>query len=128
MGTFSLDIELANPSGTSYRTVSALVDTGASYSQVPEPILRGLGVSPHTARTFALADGRRVHRDIGRTWIRVNGATEMTLVVFGQGESEPVLGAVSLEELGLAVDPLNQRLIPVEGLLMRSVLKGECCS
>ena len=128
MGTFRVDIELGNPSGAGYRTVSALVDTGASYSQVPEPILRGLGVSPHTARTFALADGRRVRRDIGRTWIRVNGATEMTLVVFGQGESEPVLGAVSLEELGLAVDPLNQRLIPVEGLLMRSVLNRESCS
>ncbi len=118
MGTFRVTIELGDPAGSRYREVSALVDTGASYTQVPTSVLRELGVVAHTRRTFGLADGRQVERDVGRSWIRVNGYEEMTLVVFGEEGSEPVLGAVSLEELGFAVDPLNQRLIPVPGLLM----------
>jgi hypothetical protein len=30
-----------------------------------------------------------------------------------------LLGAVTLEDMLLAVDPINKRLVPVEGLLMR---------
>ena len=118
MGTFRVTIEVGDPAGASYREVSMLVDSGASYSQVPDSILRALGVAPHTRRTFQLADGRQVERDVGQTWIRHNGLEQMTLVVFGTEDSEAVLGAVTLEELGLAVDPLNGRLIPVPGLLM----------
>ena len=120
MGTFRINIEIGDSSGSRYHEVHALVDTGASYSQIPAAVLRELGVSPHTRRTFILADGRRVERDVGRTWIRVNGSSEITLVIFGQEGSEPVLGAVSLEELGLAVDSLNERVVPVDGLLITS--------
>ena len=118
MGTFRVEIDIGDPSGSRYQLVSALVDTGASYSQVPVSVLRDLGVTPHARRTFSLADGRRVERDVGRTWIRSNGSQEVTLVVFDGEDTEPLLGAVTLEELGLAVDPLNQRLIPVPELLM----------
>ena len=118
MGTFRVTIEVGDPAGASYREVSALVDTGASYSQIPDSILRALGVVPDSRRTFRVADGREVERDVGETRVRLNGSSRMTVVVFGAADSEAVLGAVTLEELGLAVDPLNRRLIPVPGLLM----------
>ena len=118
MGTFRVTIELGDPAGSRYREVSALVDTGASYSQIPASILQELGVVPDARRAFRLADGREVERDVGETRVRVDGSARMTVVVFGDEGAEPVLGAVTLEELGLAVDPLNQRLIPVPGLLM----------
>ncbi len=118
MGTFRVTIEIGDPTGSRFREISALVDTGASYSQVPASVLRDLGVAPHTQRTFALADGRRIQREVGLTWARVNGDSTITTVIFGDETAGAVLGAVTLEELGLAVDPLNQRLVPVEGLLM----------
>ena len=118
MGTFRVTIEVGDPAGASYREVSALVDTGASYSQIPDSILRALGVVPDSRRTFRVADGREVERDVGETRVRLNGSSRMTVVVFGAEDSEAVLGAVTLEKLGLAVDPLNRRLIPVPGLLM----------
>ena len=118
MGTFRVTIEVGDPAGASYREVSALVDTGASYSQIPDSILRALGVVPDSRRTFRVADGREVERDVGETRVRLNGSSRMTVIVFGAEDSEAVLGAVTLEELGLAVDPLNRRLIPVPGLLM----------
>ncbi|MCZ6789623.1 MAG: aspartyl protease family protein [Chloroflexi bacterium] len=118
MGTFRVTIEVGDPAGSSYREVSALVDTGASYSQIPDSILRDIGVVPDSRRTFRVADGREVERGVGETRVRLNGSSRMTVVVFGAEGSEAVLGAVTLEGLGLAVDPLNRRLIPVPGLLM----------
>jgi hypothetical protein len=59
-----------------------------------------------------------VEREIGRTWIRVDGRTELTLVVFGGPDSQPLLGAYALEGLRLAADPVGRRLTPVPGLLL----------
>ncbi len=117
-GTFSVDIELGNPSGTGYQTVSALVDTGASHTAIPASMLSELEIIPHTRGVFRLADGRSLELDIGQTWVRLDGIAQMTLVVFANEDTSPVLGAVTLEEFRLGVDPVSQRLIPVEGLLM----------
>ena len=45
-----------------------------------------------------------------------DGLLAQGLVLLLEG-SEPLLGAVTLEEMGLGVDPLNQRLVPVTLLL-----------
>lgn len=127
MGTFRETIEIGDPEGQRYETIEALVDTGATYTTVPAPILARLGVAPHTRDTFVLADGRRLERDIGRTWVRVNGRTEVTLVVFGEAGTEPLLGAYTLEGLRLAADPVSRQLIPVPGLLL-AIAPSTCFS
>ena len=118
MGTFRVNIEVGDPTGQRYEAVEALVDTGATYVTLPAPLLHGLGVVGHTRDTFVLADGRRVEREIGRTWIRVDGRTELTLVVFGEPGTQALLGAYALEGLRLAADPVGRRLTPVPGLLL----------
>ena len=118
MGTFRVSIEVGDPLGQRYETVEVLVDTGATYATLPAPLLHGLGIVPHARDTFVLADGRRVERDIGRTWIRVDGRAELTLVVFGEPGTQPLLGAYALEGLRLAADPVGRRLTPVPGLLL----------
>lgn len=118
MGTFRVSIEIGGPAGCHYETVEALVDTGATYTTVPRLLLDRLGVVPHVRDTFVLADGRRVDRDIGRAWVRVNGREELTLVVFGEPDSPSLLGAYTLEGLRLAPDPVGRRLIPVPAYLL----------
>ncbi len=118
MGTFQVAIEIGDPDGRRYESIEALVDTGATYTAVPAPVLEGLGVAPHARDAFLLADGRRVERDIGRTWIRVDGRAELTLVVFADPGAKPLLGAYTLEGLRLAADPVARRLVPVPGLLL----------
>ena len=59
-----------------------------------------------------LADGRVIDNDIGNTWMRVAGKSVITLVIFAAPQSEPLLGAYTLEGLAFAVDPLNERLVP----------------
>ncbi|MBI4329239.1 MAG: retroviral-like aspartic protease family protein [Chloroflexi bacterium] len=118
MGTFRVPIEIGDPQGQRYETVQALVDTGATYTTVPASLLRRLGIVPRTRAPFRLADGSLREMELGQTWIRVDGHEVITIVVFGDEGSGPLLGAYALEGLLLAPDPVGQRLVPVSGLLM----------
>ena len=118
MGTFNVTMEIGNPEGTSFETVEALVDTGASFSWVPRDLLERLDVPAQQRWEFEVADGRIILRDVGRTWVRIDGRNEITLVVFGDEDSPPLLGAYTLEGFLLAPDPVNRRLIRVRGLAM----------
>ena len=117
MGTFSVPIEIGDPEGTQYQTVRALMDTGASYTTVSAALLRDLGVPVHDQVTFILADERRIRRDVGQTWVRIDGRPIITMVVFGDRDAEALLGAYTLQGLLLNVDTANERLIQVPGLL-----------
>ena len=44
MGLFNVPIGVGDPQGERFQIVEALVDTGATFSIVPAPILDGLGV------------------------------------------------------------------------------------
>ena len=125
MGTFRVEVEVGDPEGRRYERVEALVDTGATYTSLPRPLLEALGVIPHARDSFVLADGRHVERDIGRAWIRVGVRIEVTLVVFADPGSSVLLGAYALEGLRLAAEPVARRLVPVPGLLL-SLARVSC--
>jgi predicted aspartyl protease len=118
MGTFSVPLQVGDQAGSRYETVEALVDTGATYTVLPGSVLRELGVQPHRTSIFELADGSRHEWQMGRTWVRLQDKQEMTLVVFGEDDVSPLLGAVTLEEFLLAPDPIRKTLVSVPGLLM----------
>jgi predicted aspartyl protease len=118
MVTFRVTLEVGDPAGQRFEALEALVDTGSTYIVLPATMLRHLGVQPHRTSKFELADGSLRQWQIGRTWVRLDGKTEMTLVVFGEEGVEPILGAVTLEEFLLEPDPIRQRLNAVPGLLM----------
>ena len=112
MGTFSRPVRLSSMDGERSLDIEALVDTGASFTMVPADLLAELGVAPTEEVTLELADGRRVEYGMGRAMASIGGRTEATLVVFGEENTEPLLGAYTLEGLRLAVDPVLGRLIP----------------
>jgi aspartyl protease family protein len=122
MGVFSVGIDVASLDGHCFELVDAWVDTGAFYSSVPRPLLESLGMVPHIREPFRLADGRVVETAIGRAFIRVGDRAEITLVLFGEPERPPLLGAYSLEGLRLAVDSGTQRLVPMPWLLLSELL------
>ena len=114
MGTFMQPLVLIGPGGER-RTVDALVDTGSTFTSVPRDILVELGVQPRREVRLRLADGRSHTQQLGRVMVQLDGVEELTFVVFGEPESPPTIGAVTLETLLLGVDPAGQQLVPVEG-------------
>ena len=55
--------------------------------------------------------------DVGQTWVRVEGKEIITLVLFNDEGTTPLLGALALGSVFMVVDPVGQRLAPVEGLI-----------
>ena len=100
--------------------VRLLVDSGAVYSLVPAKILKRLGIRPHRKVDFALADGRTVSRKVGDAYFEHLGTGGAAPVIFGEEGDEPLLGATTLESLGLVLDPFKRRLIPMRMLLARA--------
>ncbi len=118
MGTFRYPIVLCSRDGTWERRVDALVDTGATYTWVPRPILEELGYKPSFKRRLRLADGKVIERDGCEVVAEIDGNRLTTIAIFGDPGSEALLGAVTLEQFSLAPDPVSKRLVPVEALLM----------
>ena len=111
-GTFNWPLRISNMDGEQAREIEATVDTGAAYTTLPTSLLRELGVTPMGKRRFLLADGRRIEMDYGEARATVDGESVTTLVVFGEDDAPALLGAYTLEGLALAVDPVEQRLVP----------------
>ena len=118
MGTFTVTIEVGDAQGQRFEQVDALVDTGATLTTVPASLLASLGVTSSRRGKFRLANGQSVEMGMGETRVRVDGLETSTWILFGEEGAPILLGALTLEELLLGVDPFNRRLIPVEGLLM----------
>lgn len=122
MGTFTVRARVWNPADRDRgAAVELLVDTGATYTVMPTSLLRGLGVEPVRTARLRLADGRTVERPLGEVGMEVEGiSTGATPTVFGE-EGIYLLGAVTMEQLGLAPDPVQKKLVPTEALLMMRI-------
>ena len=113
MGTFFTDVQIASPRRTDRReTVTLLVDSGSVYTWISATVLRDLGVQPTDRRRIITIEGRTAERGVTEILITVEGRTLHTLCLFGEPGDLDVLGAYTLEGFGLAIDPVQRRLIP----------------
>ena len=94
-----------------------LVDSGAIYSVVPGETLRRLGIKAHSSRTFTLADGTEIKRRMGDAIFLIDSERGASPVIFGERGDSTLLGTVSLESLGLILDPIKRILRPLPMVL-----------
>lgn len=118
MGTFYHEMQVYSANGDRSETLDALVDTGASYSQVPGSILQRLGIVPTDTVEAILADGRVVEDLAAEIRVRIDGRETTTWVTFGPEDVASLMGAHALEGVRLAVDPLRSELVPTRILRM----------
>ena len=117
METFFMTIEIAGPDRERFETVNALVGANATYTMLPASLLTALGVSPTGKRVLRFPNGERIRMDIGEAAVRIDGRVRTAIVVFADEDSRPILGMVTLEAFSVAVDTVNQRLIPKPAFL-----------
>jgi predicted aspartyl protease len=111
MGTFSVIVSL--PKG--YK-IEALVDTGATFSKLPARILRKLRVHFPFNTIVELGNGRKIRRKAGYIKIKLAGKSALVPVMFGKKSELPLIGATTLEILGLIPDPIKKTLVEVPHL------------
>lgn len=106
-----VDVAVTNPRDLTRSWVGRfLVDTGAFHTLVPRRHLEAIGIRPDRQRTFEMADGTPVTLDTAIARLDFLGEYGADVVVFGEGDVEPLLGVTALESAGMVVDPRTQQL------------------
>lgn len=115
MGTFTVKFVLKNPMHAERcLELEGLVDTGALYTQIPENLARTIGITQVGTRAVHYADGVKDVVPVAKADIAINGVETATIILCGKPNSLILVGATTLETLGLGVDPIHKRLIPIE--------------
>ena len=103
--------------------INFLVDSGAVYSLIPGKELNKIGIKPHRKEEFILADGTTITRNIGDAYFEFQGKGGSAPVIFGEGSDESLLGAMTLEALGLVLNPFTRELKPMKLMLAKIKMK-----
>lgn len=113
-----LDLVVKNPKESNKSTVEHfLVDSGAVYSVMPTSVLKRLKIKATDKQKFTLANGEVIEKPVGNALFQYQGKIRSSPVVFGD-EGILLLGAVTLESLGVILDPINRELKPLPMLMM----------
>lgn len=118
MGITVLEVEIGNPAKPEVmEKLEFLIDSGAIYSVVPSPILEKLGIKPISKQEFRLANGEKIVREKGGAVFKYGDRIGVADVIFGEEGDHTLLGAFTLEALGLSLDPLKRELKPLPMIL-----------
>lgn len=113
-----LKLKISNPQKPhKKRECEFLVDSGAVYSVVPEELLKSLGIKPVATQEFTLANGEMIKKPIGNAYFQYKNSLRAAPVVFGE-KGIFLLGATTLEALGMILDPIRRELKPLPMFLM----------
>jgi predicted aspartyl protease len=99
-------------------TVQFLVDSGATYTLLPHADWQAIGLTPKRVVSFTLADGTAVQRAVSECHIALPQGDGHTPVILGEPGDEALLGVVTLEILGLVLNPFTRALQPMRMLLV----------
>ena len=110
MGMFEIQVGVGQLADGELIPVTAMVDTGAAHSLMPESLLRRLGLRPLETFLYSVADGRQVEYGYGMARFGIVGREFHCPVIFGP-EGQYLFGATSLRIFNLMVDPVEERLV-----------------
>ena len=113
-----LNIRVLNPANPKKSELfEFLVDSGAVYTVMPEDELKKLGISPTSFEEFILANGEKLRMPVGNAFFEYEGKTGAAPVVFG-AKDVFLLGATTIEALGMIIDPIHRELKPLPMVMM----------
>lgn len=94
-----------------------LVDSGAHFTVLPKKVWQSLNLSIAGKQEFGLADGTIITRNVGNALVEYQGNERATTVVLGDKDDSPLLGVITLEALGLGLDPFKRQLYKAKLML-----------
>ncbi|MBQ11519.1 MAG: hypothetical protein CMJ45_08215 [Planctomyces sp.] len=117
MTTSHQQVHVGPRDGSRYQPVIALVNTGSTYAVMPSPMLSMLGIDPYWTGMVELGPGGSEERSFAEIRLRIGDAECTVVCVFGQQDSQPVLGSHTLQAFGLQVDTATGGLVPARAFL-----------
>jgi predicted aspartyl protease len=116
MGLTFIEGTVQGPTGKK-RTVRFLVDSGVIYTLLSPDHWKAIDLAPKKKMDFTLADGSVIERPISECYISLTQGEAHTPVILGEEGDESLLGMVTLEILGLKLDPFRRTLEPMKMIL-----------
>ena len=116
MGIVYIEGAVTGPTGKQ-AAVRFLVDSGTTYTLLPHDVWRALKLSPKRPVRFTLADGTTIERQVSECHVSLPQGEGHTPVILGEPGDEPLLGVVTMEILGLVLNPFTRTLQPMRMLL-----------
>ena len=110
MGLFEVTVGVGRIGVAELTRVTALVDTGAAHSVMPESLLVKQGIAPLEYRLFTIAGGSEVEYGYGMAQFGIDGREFPCPVIFGV-DGEFLLGATTLQIFNLMLDPAEEQLV-----------------
>ena len=118
MGLTKVTLTIANPEDKKKSVKGEfLVDSGAFYTVLPKEMVDKLDLKPDFEQFFSLADGTEISRPVGSAYITFQGKRVATPVLLGKPNDSALMGVLSLEALGLILDPFERKLHPAKLVL-----------
>ena len=122
MGTFSVKMRVWNPAKPGeIEEFDAYVDTGAAFSWISRVRLERLGVQASRKMAFRTIEGRLLERDMATVYVSTGTFSVPDVVVMSEAGEMEVMGAHTIEGLGLAADPVQKKLVPTVMLALLGV-------
>jgi predicted aspartyl protease len=90
--------------------VRLLVDSGAIYTLLPDEVWRAIELQPKRQMDFILADGTTIARPVSEAHIALAQGDGTSPVILGEPGDEALLGIVTLEVMGLVLNPFRRVL------------------
>lgn len=101
-----------------------LVDTGAIHCLAPKDELQKAGIKPEGKAAYELADGQAVEFEYGFARISFLGNETIVKIIFGPEKVEPILGVVTLEDVGIGVDPVTRTLKKLPAISLKKIMNN----
>ena len=104
MGHSWVEVEISDLERKKSTKIKALVDTGASLTVLPEKLAAELGI--HTTSEEKVTTGAGEIKVKGAdVWIKIRGREKTNPIWISDIIDKVLIGVVTLESLGFAVDP-----------------------
>lgn len=116
MGITYIEGQVEGPSGKR-EVVKFLVDSGATYSLLPQKVWKTIGLKSKRKVSFTLADGTLIERAVSEAYVVFPQGQAHTPVILGHKNDEALLGVVTLKILGFVFNPFDRTLNPMRMLL-----------
>jgi len=111
MGFVYVEAKISNPFLNGKRVIQKfLVDSDGLYSLFPKELVCELKIEPRRNQTFTLANGKKETFAVGLATIKIRNRESDVEVILGKGKERALLGAMTLESLGLEIDPIHRRV------------------
>jgi predicted aspartyl protease len=122
MGSFSVKVRVWNPAQPQeIEEFDARVDAHSTFSWISRARLERLGISPTRKMGFYLKPGHIVEWDMASVYVAIDSGPVGDVVVMAEAGEEEVIGAHTINGLGMVADLVQGKLVPTVMWALSSV-------